>query len=107
MNHTIERSLRSTTKKPVWTQKRLKLKGSRIYPAFISKLLTVLLFSVVSLPSAAAGIDATINAVMRPITNAVASFIFFEVNVFGSQLPLIILWLIGASVFFTFYFKNI
>ncbi|MDE0731651.1 MAG: alanine/glycine:cation symporter family protein [Gammaproteobacteria bacterium] len=105
MNHTIERSLRSTTKKPVWTQKRLKLKGSRIYPAFISKLLTVLLFSIVSLPSAAAGIDATINAVMRPITNAVASFIFFEVSVFGSQLPLIILWLIGASVFFTFYFK--
>ena len=57
-------------------------------------------------PSASAnGIDATINAGMQPITDAVAGFIFFEVNVFGAQLPLIVLWLIAASTFFTFYFK--
>lgn len=42
---------------------------------------------------------------MEPITKAVARFIFFEVSIFGSQLPLIILWLISAAVFFTFYFN--
>ena len=57
-------------------------------------------------PTASAhGIDATITAGMQPITAAVAGFIFFEVSVFGSQLPLIVLWLIAASTFFTFYFK--
>ena len=42
---------------------------------------------------------------MQPITDAVSGFIFFEVSVFGNQLPLIVLWLVGASTFFTFYFK--
>ena len=57
-------------------------------------------------PSASAnGIDETINAGMQPITDAVAGFIFFEVSVFGARLPLIVLWLIAASTFFTFYFK--
>jgi len=61
--------------------------------------------SLLSQPASANGIDATINAAMQPITDAVAGFIFFEVSVFGAQLPLIVLWLIAASTFFTFYFK--
>jgi len=69
-----------------------------------SSFVTVLLL-LISQPSSAAGIDDAINGAMKPIADAVAGFIFFEVNIFGSQLPLIILWLIGASVFFTVYFK--
>ncbi len=69
------------------------------------KLMAILSLILISLPSNAAGIDETINSAMQPITAAVAGFIFFEVSVFGTQLPLIIVWLIGASVFFTFYFK--
>ena len=57
-------------------------------------------------PSASAnGIDAAINAGMQPITDAVAGFIFFEFSVFGARLTLIVMWLIAASTFFTFYFK--
>jgi len=71
----------------------------------INKILVVISLILISLPSNAAGIDATINNAMIPITEAVKAFIFFEVSIFGNQLPLIIVWLIGASVFFTFYFN--
>ena len=67
--------------------------------------LTAVLAVTLSPSASAKGIDATINAGMQPITDAVAGFIFFEVSVFGAQLPLIVLWLIAASTFFTFYFK--
>ena len=64
------------------------------------------ILALVFSPSASAnGIDATINAAMQPVTDAVAGFIFFEVSVLGAQLPLIVLWLIAASTFFTFYFR--
>jgi AGCS family alanine or glycine:cation symporter len=52
--------------------------------------------------SRAAGIDERINSVMEPISSAVAGFIFFEANIFGAQLPLIILWLVGAAFFSLF-----
>ncbi|MDE0952805.1 MAG: hypothetical protein OSA45_16205, partial [Halioglobus sp.] len=72
--------------------------------AAIGRALSAALLLPLSLSVSAAGIDAGINAAMAPITDAVAGFIFYEVRVFGSQLPLIILWLISAAVFFTFYF---
>ncbi len=70
-----------------------------------TKSIASLLLLIGSLPANAAGIDATINAAMTPITKAVAGFIFYEVSVFGNQLPLIILWLIAAAIFFTSYFN--
>ena len=75
-------------------------------PTAIAKSVICLLLLVGSVPANAAGIDATINAAMMPITDAVAGFIFYEVSLFGNQLPLIILWMIGAAVFFTFYFMH-
>ncbi|MED5413210.1 MAG: alanine:cation symporter family protein, partial [Pseudomonadota bacterium] len=63
------------------------------------------LLILISQPVFAAGIDTTINNALQPIADIVSGFIFFEVSVFGSQLPLIVLWLIGASLFFTIYFK--
>lgn len=72
------------------------------------KLPNMLLFClviIVSFPLAASGIDEAINNAIQPFTQAISSFIFFEVEVFGSALPLIVLWLIGAAIFFTFYFN--
>lgn len=74
-------------------------------PSAAARFIATLCLLLSSLPSHAAGIDATINAAMQPLTEAVAGFIFYEVSVFGNQLPLIILWLIGAAIFFTFYLK--
>ena len=96
MGHYIKTTLYSTTRKPV---------RMFVVPMLIRVWIVGVLFSLVSVPSSAAGIDATINSAMQPIADAVANFIFFEVGVFGTRLPLIILWLIGASIFFTCYFR--
>ncbi len=45
-----------------------------------------------------------ISSLLRPAADALNSFIFFEVTVLGASFPLIVLWLITAAVFFTFYF---
>jgi len=51
----------------------------------------------------ASSLDAWINDLVQPLTDALSSFIFFSVPVFGTDLPLIVLWLIFAASFFTLY----
>lgn len=48
--------------------------------------------------------DEFINQALGPITDALNRFIFFEISIFGSGMPLIVLWLVTAAVFFTIYF---
>ena len=69
----------------------------------VSQLLVIFLVLLNFFSSRAAGIDESINSMMEPISSAVAGFIFFEANILGAQLPLIILWLVGAAFFFTVY----
>ena len=52
-------------------------------------------------------IDAEIDALMLPIADAASNFIFFSVPIFGTDVPLIVLWLIGGGVFFTLYLNFI
>jgi len=52
-------------------------------------------------------IDAEIDALMLPIADAASNFIFFSVPIFGTDVPLIVLWLIGGGVFFTLYLNCI
>ena len=63
------------------------------------------LFFLISTPLSADGIDASINAVIQPITNILSSFIFYEYMIFDTPMPLIVIWLIGGAIFFTFYFN--
>ncbi len=56
---------------------------------------------------APSGIDEAINAVVAPVSNAIAGVIFFSVPVGDTALPLIVLWLVIASAFFTWYFRFI
>jgi AGCS family alanine or glycine:cation symporter len=56
------------------------------------------------LAHAASGIDEFINTAVQPLTAAVSKVIFFTVPVFGAELPLVVLWLVGGAVFFTLYF---
>ena len=44
---------------------------------------------------------------MRPLADLVSGFIFYSVPVFGTDLPLIVLWLIGGGLFFTIYLRFI
>ncbi len=50
-------------------------------------------------------IDQVIDGLMRPVADAVSSFIFFAVPFGDTELPLIVLWLIAGGVFFTFYLR--
>lgn len=56
---------------------------------------------VAQAPEAAGGVDEAINRIVEPIANAVSSVVFFAVPVGGAQLPLIVVWLIAAAIFFT------
>ena len=56
-----------------------------------------------SLPISASSIDSSINSVVEPFAMLLSNFIFFEISVLGASVPLIVLWLISAAIFFTFY----
>ena len=51
----------------------------------------------------AQSLDTVINQLVQPITDAVSSFIFYDVTIAGSEVPLIVCWLIFGACFFTVY----
>ena len=51
--------------------------------------------------------DQFIDATMKPIANFVSAFIFASVPVFGTEVPLIVFWLVAGGVFFTCYSRFI
>lgn len=51
----------------------------------------------------AESIDHTINEAIKPLASAVSGFIFYKISLFGVEIPLIVLWLVAAAVFFTVY----
>ncbi len=75
---------------------------SKTHLAVVSVMLTV-----VSASANASDIDQVINDTVQPITDALASFIFYSVTVAGAEVPLIVCWLILGALFFTVYFKFI
>jgi len=48
-------------------------------------------------------IDALINQAVQPLTHALSELIFFEVQLGGASVKLVVLWLILGAVFFTLY----
>ena len=50
------------------------------------------------------GIDQAINSAFEPIASAMVDIVFVSVNVGGTELPLIVAWLVVGAVFFTVYF---
>ena len=73
---------------------------TRVSPVFFPCL-------VISTPVVAqdfSGIDSFINNTVQPLTTFVSKIIFFTVPLFGTDLPLVVLWLIVGATFFTGYF---
>jgi len=68
-------------------------------------LVTVLLLLVSPLAVAEQGIDAFINNAVQTLTTFISSVVFYSVTMFGSDVPLVVAWLVFAAVFFTFYFN--
>ena len=67
-------------------------------------IVSILLF-LFSTFSTALPIDERINNIIEPISNVLVSIVFFSIEIYeGTQAPLIVLWLITASIFTTIYF---
>lgn len=74
----------------------------------MSKLLTLMLAMFLSMQKVFAfNFDAFVDKNVAPISDAVADVIFFQINLFGIKIPVIICWILIAGIFFTIYFKGI
>ena len=51
--------------------------------------------------------DEKINNFIYPISDSITGLIFWEISFFQNNLPVIVVWLVIASIFFTFYFRFI
>ncbi|MFK8029608.1 MAG: alanine/glycine:cation symporter family protein [Gammaproteobacteria bacterium] len=72
---------------------------------FIAKTATAFICTIACLSPTYAGdnLDATINQMVQPMTDALSSFIFYSVKIGATDVPLIVVWLIFAACFFTVY----
>ena len=72
------------------------------------RILTLLFISLFASLSTAAnaqdsnGFADTVNSVMAPVSDIISSIVFFAIPIGETQLPLIVIWLLGAAIFFTF-----
>ena len=72
-----------------------------------------LLFSIFVLLTAlqqqcyAFNVDATLDKYVAPISDKIASWIFFPISVCGTDVPIIIFWILFAGIFFTLYLRGI
>ena len=53
------------------------------------------------------GIDETINDIFQPVADALSAVVFFSVPMFGTEVPLIVGWLVAAGLFFTFWLRGL
>lgn len=67
--------------------------------------LTLLVFLSSIQQSYAFNIDATIEKVVAPISDKVSAVMLYPVDILGIKIPIIILWILIAGLFFTFYFR--
>lgn len=63
----------------------------------------VALFGTLAAPLQAQTIDERINETVQPLTDALSAFIFYSVPFAGTDVPLIVCWLIFGAIFFTVY----
>ena len=71
----------------------------------LRRFVVPLTFSLFTSGSLASGIDEVVNSTVAPITAIISSIVFFTVPLFGVGVPLVVLWLVFAAVFFTLYFR--
>lgn len=74
----------------------------------MKKIWLLLLMMLTTLQSVQAmNVDEFIDKHIAPVSDAIANIIFFPVTICGSKVPMIILWVLFAGIFFTIYFKGI
>jgi AGCS family alanine or glycine:cation symporter len=53
------------------------------------------------------GIDAALDAALRPLADALARVVFVAVPVAGTEVPLVVAWLVAGALFFTVHLRGI
>ena len=48
-------------------------------------------------------LDQQIDQLLKPLTESLSDIVFYQINIFGQNFPLIVLWLVAAAIFFTGY----
>ncbi len=69
--------------------------------------LLLMSFILSALPVQAQSIDEKIDAVVAPLSDAVSGFVFSPVSISGTEIPIIILWMLIGAIIFTIYTKFI
>ena len=72
---------------------------------FLYVFLTLL--AMTSSKAYAFNIDAFMDEKIAPVSDKIANWVFFPINIFGSDVPIIVLWILFAGIFFTFYLRGI
>ena len=74
----------------------------------MKKFLMMMFTMLIGLQSVQAmNVDEFIDKNIAPFTDAIANVIFFPITIMGAKVPVIILWILFAGIFFTIYFKGI
>ncbi|MBQ7126564.1 alanine:cation symporter family protein [bacterium] len=74
----------------------------------MKKFWMLLMMMLCNLSTAQAmNVDAFVDKHIAPVSDAIANVIFCSVTICGNKIPLIILWVLAAGIFFTIYFKGI
>ena len=50
-------------------------------------------------------LDKNIETLLKPVSDSITGFVFGSFSFFGNQIPFIVLWLVFASFYFSFYFR--
>lgn len=48
-----------------------------------------------------------VDDMIQPVATGLSNIVFYKVSILGAAVPLIVIWLICAAIFFTFYFRFI
>ena len=71
-------------------------------------LFSILVFlAAVQQPCFAFNIDTTLDKYVAPVADKIASWIFFPISIAGTDVPIIIFWILFAGIFFTIYLRGI
>ena len=74
----------------------------------MNKFLTVLGAILMSAQAVGAtGVDEFLDKHLTPLSDLVSGIVFYPINVFGTQIPIVVLWILFGGLFFTFYLRGI
>ncbi len=72
----------------------------------MKKLSVLLMVLLVNIQQAfAMNVDKFMDKNVAPVSDKIASIIFYPIHFFGTDVPIIIFWILAAGLFFTFYLR--